>query len=152
MKCANPYCQSERWRGPNGTNDKLTLCEFHQKEAWNRYKREKQARQPMKVKTPKPPKPRKVKAVKTKPAPQPPPKPRRYLLYDPRDGRLQRVEVRVLGDLPVQTYDPETLIALYRALGASTIHVVGDLGLQVDNTQLTAELGQRIAELKARQS
>lgn len=137
--CAKPYCQSERWRGPDGTNDKLTLCEFHQKEDWRRYKAQKSPRK------------KSVKASKPKTPKPDAPALRRCLLYDPRDGSLQRVEMRMISDLPVRTYNVDDLIALYRALGISTIHVLGDLGLRVDNTQLIEQIGARIAELKARQ-
>lgn len=149
-KCANSYCQDERWHGPNGTNESLTLCEFHQREAWRNYKQaNKQSR---KKSEPKQPRPKKVKPVKEKAAPKPLTKANRCLLYDPVTGKLQRVEIRVIKDMPIQTHNTIDLIALYRAMGISTIYALGDVGMDVDNIELVETFDARLRELKARRS
>ncbi len=40
--CVVPGCPNERWAGPNGTNNRLTRCEEHQKAYWRAKKSERQ--------------------------------------------------------------------------------------------------------------
>lgn len=109
-------CGAPRWRGPKGTNNKLTMCETHQRQYWrdkktprsrqHLVKKDRKARESL----------RPVRAL---------PSEIDVLVIDRANDRIFRLKVPIYdaGKRLSDTYRLDVLIAFYRAAGHVVVEV-----------------------------
>lgn len=122
-------CPKPRWKGPDGTNENLTMCEEHQREDWRRRGSERYARKVAAKKPGTAVRHRKPKAaVVTAPAPvevKQPDKVIKVVLVDHKHDSVQRFDVPVLSGKKLS--DVKNATRLLNFLRA-TNHVVIEIG------------------------
>lgn len=109
-------CGAPRWHGPKGTNDRLTMCEEHQKQYWRDQKTPRDRQQQVKKHRQARAKLRPVRAL---------PSEIDVLVIDRGNDRIFRLKVPIhdAGKRLSELYDLEVLIGFYRAAGHVVVEV-----------------------------
>lgn len=127
--CSHPGCKELRWRGPKGDNNRLYLCETHQRESWRKNKNKQLGRDPSQPKLKKDGTPRKSRSA---PAPEPAvvahqPKMIKVVVVNRTLDLAQLVEVPVISEMPFsEIRRPDALLKLLRGSGHVVVYADRD--------------------------